>query len=376
MRSSWKLARIAGIDVYVHATFVMLLAWVAYMHWRAGGTAGAALAGVVFVVAVFGTIVLHELGHALTARRFGIRTRDITLWPIGGVARLERMPEKPGQELLVAVAGPAVNLAIALALGVAIFVMGSPLFPEGLLGGGLGALLTRLLWVNVTIAVFNLLPAFPMDGGRALRALLALRGDYVNATRIAAGIGQAFALLFGLLGLFANPLLIFIALFLWMGAAAESGAAQTKGALAGVPVHAAMQTHFRAMTAAESLADAARELLSGSQTEFPVLDDEGRVVGVVTRPALIEGLTALGPEGSLARVMVRRFAVADPYEPLDRVLSRMEEAACSLAPVVQGERLVGLVTRENIMELLLVRDAMRAQHTQMLPLEDADPRAA
>jgi Zn-dependent protease len=220
MSWSWRIGRIAGIDVYVHATFFLLLLWEAVRGYQAHGNPAEAVAGLVFILVLFGIVVLHELGHALAARGYGIRTRDIILLPIGGVARLERMPRDPWQELVVAIAGPAVNVVLAagiytgLALGRGLSTFGDSLR----VGGGF---LDRLFWVNVSLAVFNLLPAFPMDGGRVLRAALALRLDYVRATRIAATVGQGMALLFGLLGLLFDPFLVFIAVFIWLGAAVE-----------------------------------------------------------------------------------------------------------------------------------------------------------
>src|SRR5687768_9887311 len=181
MKWSWKIARVAGIDLRVHATFVLLVAWLAVIEYRSNGTAGAALEGVLFTLAIFGSVVLHEFGHALTARRYGVATRDITLLPIGGVARLERMPHEPKQELLIALAGPAVTAALAIIFYLMLRLFGmSSAMTEGL-AGNQGTFLGRLFWVNVSLLVFNLLPAFPMDGGRVLRAALALRTDYVRA---------------------------------------------------------------------------------------------------------------------------------------------------------------------------------------------------
>jgi len=363
MKWSWRIGRLFGIDVFVHATFGILLIWVFMGHYAREGNVHGALVGVAFVLAVFGTVVLHELGHALTARRFGIKTKDITLLPIGGVARLERMPDKPGQELLVALAGPAVNVVIAAVLLLFITSTGGQVILEGqnLMGGEGGApFLTKLLWVNVTLAVFNLLPAFPMDGGRALRALLALRGDYVQATRTAAGIGQAMALLLGLAGLFTSPLLVFIALFVWIGAAGESGAVQTKAALAGLPIQAAMQTSFRMLSPRDSLAAASQALLAGSQVDFPVVDEGGALVGVLTRANLIQGLTTRGSDVAVETAMSRRFEIADPGEMLDGALTRLQGCECSSLPVVRDNRVLGIVTMENIGELMMLQGALRA----------------
>lgn len=360
MKWSWRIARLFGIDVFVHATFLILLAWVAMSHYQREGTLHGALVGVAFILAVFGTVVLHEFGHALTARRFGIKTRDITLLPIGGVARLERMPEKPAQELWVALAGPAVNVVLAIVLFTVLKVTGGSvqLGEQGLLSGG--PFLTRLFWVNVTLALFNLLPAFPMDGGRALRALLALRGDYVQATRTAATLGQGMAFLLGLLGLFTNPFLIFIALFVWIGASSEAGAVQTKASLEGVPVQAAMQTDFRVLTARDTLSIASQALLAGAQVDFPVVDAHGVPVGVLTRDNLIQGLTTSGPTAVIEGVMTRRFETAEPGEMLAGALTRLQGCECNALLVVRQARVIGLVTMENIGELMMMQKALRA----------------
>jgi Zn-dependent protease len=230
MRWSLKATRIAGIDVYIHFTFFLLLAWVAFIHWKQTGSIGAALVGVLFILSIFACVVFHELGHALAAKKYAIRTRDIILLPIGGVARLEKMPDKPVQELWVALAGPAVNVGIAAALAVYLYVSNS-LSPVDQSTMTTAPFLERILGVNIFLVLFNMIPAFPMDGGRVLRALLAMRLAYTRATRISANLGQGIALLFGIFGLFYNPLLLFIAFFVWIGAAQEARMTQMKSAI-------------------------------------------------------------------------------------------------------------------------------------------------
>jgi len=367
MKWRWKLGQVFGIDVFVHVTFVLLLAWVGISQYQRTGTPDGAIAGIVFIAAVFGVVVLHELGHALTARRFGIATIDITLLPIGGVARLQRMPEKPVQELLVALAGPAVNVLLAVLLLTWLAATGRPvLLGEPHLFDS-GPFLTRLLWVNVTLAVFNLIPAFPMDGGRVLRALLAMGGDYVQATRTAARLGQAIALGLGVVGLFFNPVLAFVALFVWIGAAAESSAVETKAALGGLPVEAAMVTQFESLRADDALSAAAAQLLAGAQVDFPVLDADGRLAGILTRGGLIEGLTAKGPGSRVADVMISRFETLDPKEMLEGAFARLQQCECHSAPVVSDGRVVGVLTMENIGELLLIQGALKASGGKPAP---------
>jgi Zn-dependent protease/CBS domain-containing protein len=369
--SGWafRLADIAGIGVYVHVTFLMLIAWVAITELAHGRGVRAMANGVALILAVFGIVVLHELGHALTARRFGIRTRDITLLPIGGVARLERMPEKPYQELLVALAGPAVNVVLAAVLFVGLRLHGSlagPWVTEHL-GGNI---LQKLLWINVSLAIFNLLPAFPMDGGRALRATLALRLDYVRATEIAARLGQGMALLFGFLGLtkFNNPMIVLIALFVWMGAKQEASMVGIKRALSGIPVGSAMITVFRTLAPDDPLGRAAELVVAGFQHDFPVVDS-GRLVGVLTRRDIVRGLSESGPASAVGRVMQSDFSTADPAEMLESVLPRLESRNATSIVVVRGGEVVGMVTTENIGELVVMENALRkARRGASLPV--------
>ncbi|MDB5310454.1 MAG: Peptidase [Gemmataceae bacterium] len=354
---SWRLGRIAGIDVYVHFTFLLLLAWVALAHYLPSGDLAEAVAGLVFVLAIFGIVVLHELGHALAARRYGIRTRDITLLPIGGVARLERMPEDPRQELVVALAGPAVNVVLAAGLFAGL-ALGGGLAPPGEAARVGGGFLAQLFWVNVSLAVFNLLPAFPMDGGRVLRALLAMRLDYVRATQVAARVGQGMALLFGFLGLFGNPFLLFIALFVWIGAAQEASQVQLRSVLDGIPVGRVMITDFRTLRPDDPLARALEYLQAGFQRDFPVVEN-GRLVGVLTRDDLTAALGRSVPDARVGDVMQRDFVTVDPRDMLQTALAGLQDCDCHTLPVVESGRLVGLVTADNLTEVLMIQQARR-----------------
>ncbi len=359
MKWSLKIGEFAGIGVYMHTTFLLLLGWVALTGWLQERTLVGVLGSVAFILALFFVVVLHEYGHALTARRFGIKTRDITLLPIGGVARLERMPDDPKQELWVALAGPAVNVVIAAALFVWLQVTGG-LGQATLIGG---SFIERLMLVNVVLVVFNMIPAFPMDGGRVVRALLAMRLEYTRATQIAASLGQGIAFLLGFIGLFTNPLLVFTALFVWMGAAQEASMVQMKSSLGGIPVSRAMLTDFNAVSSRDTLARAVELILAGSQQDFPVVDD-GRVSGVLTRGDLLIALQRHGPSAPVAEVMRRDVQIADAFEMLETVSARLQECNCHTLPVVRNGQLVGLVTMENIGEFLMIQTALAGRPQQ------------
>jgi Zn-dependent protease/predicted transcriptional regulator len=375
MRWSWRIGRLAGIDVYVHATFPLLLGWIALSAYQRQQSTAAVVGAVAFILAIFGIVVLHELGHALTARRYGIATRDITLLPIGGVARLERMPRDPRQELLVALAGPAVNVALAAVLyGLLILTRGPAATLASALtlddSGAGSSVLARLVAVNVWLALFNLIPAFPMDGGRVLRALLAMRTrNYARATETAARVGRFFALLFGLIGLFVtgNPFLVFIALFVWLGAAAEASAVQTSAMLDGVPLSQVMITDVRTLAPTDRLRRAMELTLAGFQQDFPVVEDGG-VVGVLTRQQLVRGLAERGPDALVEMAMGREFEIAAPDEPVEEALSRLKSCACHAMPVVRGRELLGVLTTENVGEFIMLRSALRGAKTAGMPV--------
>ncbi len=357
MKWSWKIGQFRGIGVYMHATFLILIAFVAFSHWSAGQGLGKTLEGVGFVLALFGCVVLHEFGHALMAARYGIKTRDITLLPIGGVARLERMPEEPLQELWVALAGPAVNVVIA-AIIFAWLQFTRAFAPLEQLSVTGGPFLERLLVVNLILVVFNMLPAFPMDGGRVLRALLATRIEYARATQIAASVGQAMALLFALLGFFMNPFLLFIALFVWIGATQEASAVTMKAALGGIPVRRAMMTDFRWLQSTDSLQQGIDLILATPQQDFPVIEDS-QVLGILPSRDLMVALQKHGPQALVRDVMRRDFLTLEANEMLDTALARMRAAECCLtAPVMHDGQLVGLLTADNVSEFLQISAAL------------------
>ena len=359
MRWSWKLGEVRGIGIYVHFTFLLLLGWIVLANYLHHGDVAEALGETLFVVLVFAIIVLHELGHALAADRYGIATRDITLLPIGGVARLDRMPDDPRQELVVALAGPAVNVVIAAGILLGLFASSElTRLPWASLTAG--TILQRLLVINVWLVLFNLIPAFPMDGGRVLRALLAMRMDYVRATQTAASVGQGIALLFGFIGLFLNPLLLFIALFVWIGAAQEAHLVQARGALAGIPVRDVMVREFQTLSPEDALGMAAQHVLAGFQQDFPVVQN-GRLVGLLTRADLLGALMKHGESAQVGQVMRTRFEVAHPSEMLDTVMMRLGATDAHALPVVKGDEVVGMVMTETLAEYLMFQSALRRE---------------
>jgi stage IV sporulation protein FB len=361
MSWSFRLARIFGTEVKVHYTFLLLLIFL-YFGTRSASGAEAALAMTVLFIALFGCVLLHEFGHILMARRFGIATPDVILLPIGGVARLQRMPEEPKQELLIAIAGPLVTLVIAAVLWLWLRITGGAVVWPGqeMEATGLASL---LLYANVMLLLFNLVPAFPLDGGRVLRALLSTRMSHVKATRIAATAGQVLAMVLGVAGLvLPNPFWLLIALFVFFGAGQEAAMVEARAAGKGVILDQMMVTRYETIPVYASLRQAVDLLLEGEQREFPVVDNAGAVQGLLSRDHLIKGLTERGPDSPVSAAM----AVNVPMLPLglsfEEALTRLKASGLPALPVVDGGgRLVGLLTLDNVTDLILVRKAV--EHT-------------
>jgi Zn-dependent protease/CBS domain-containing protein len=365
---SIRLFDVGGTAVRIHLTFFLLLAWIAAVHWTRGGAA-AAVDGVLFIVLLFVCVVLHEFGHVFAARRYGIGTSDVTLLPIGGVASLERMPEKPGQEIFVALAGPAVNLVIALLL---VVVLGArfDLSEMTQLQEAITTLTGRVAAANVALVIFNLIPAFPMDGGRVLRALLAIPLGYTRATRVAAVIGQCLAFVFALLGLMGNPLLILIAVFIFLAASGEAGYVQAREYTRGYLASHAMITAFQPLSPTATVDDAAALLLRTTQQEFPVVDGAGVLQGVLTREALIAALRTSGGATPVVEAMDREVPTIRENACLDNVYQSMQRTGRRLNGVVDARgRLVGYITAENLSELIMV------QSSRAVPQAAAPPAA-
>jgi Zn-dependent protease/CBS domain-containing protein len=369
MRWSFRIARIAGIDVKLHLTFLLVPLFFGYRAYAiTDGSVTAVFEALLLLLLLFGSVLLHEFGHALAARHYGIQTADITLLPIGGVARLERMPEEPLQELFVAVAGPLVNVVIILGLGTilgweAVWEAAGSRFEEA----PESFAVLFLMVVNVNLLLFNLIPAFPLDGGRVLRALLTLWLGHARATRTAASIGQIFAVIFGLAGLGAlppyftafNPMLLLIAFFIYSAGTQEATAVQMRHFTRTVRLREAMMTDFRTLPLDATLADAVELLVRTAQHDFPVVDAEGQVQGVLTRQDLIAGLGQGGPAIPVQEVMRREVPTVHAFASFEEAFELMQSSGSPALPVVDGRgRLVGLITPDNVGEMLMVHSVL------------------
>ena len=363
---SWSLniGSIAGTQVRVHITFLLFLGWIFFMSYASGG-AEAAWSGLLYMVLLFACVLAHEFGHIFTARGFGVATPDVTLLPIGGLARLERIPEEPHQEFLIAIAGPLVNVVIAFAL---VLLAGARLNMGDLTAveSAQVPLVDRLAVVNLFLAVFNMIPAFPMDGGRVLRALLASRLGFVRATEIAAFIGQGFAFALGIVGFFGIPglfgpnlVLIFIAIFVYLAASGEAHSVAMRAMSQGVPVGTAMMTQYATLTPEADVEDAVQTLLRTSQSEFPVVDHNGAPVGLLGRSDIIRALKERGPDAKVADTMTSPIPTVGHRRCLDEALRILQEKSAPAVAVIDAAgRLVGLVTSETIGEMMLLQQAL------------------
>lgn len=339
-----------GVPIRFHFTFILL---VVFLIVAGLGDRQSGFAYVAYILALFGSVILHELGHAVVARRFGIRTVDITMFPIGGVARLEKNPP-PKAELWIALAGPLVNVVIAAALFGWLYYRNALVGINELLNPSDANLLERIAAGNLILAAFNLLPAYPMDGGRVLRAILARSRSEEDATRIAARAGRMLAIAMGLYGLISMQfMLVFIAFFVYLGASQEGTAVAGRRLTEGVPVRAAMITDFRTLPHGSTVRDAANLLLATSQQDFPVVHGD-QVIGLLPRNNLLRAFASEGPDAYVAGFMKRDFAAVDPDTDLAEALASVASAG-SCALVMHEGRLVGLLTAENLSEFLLLR---------------------
>ena len=375
MGNSLKIARIWGVDIQIHWSFILILFYGAFLFGRnASNLAAGAIYGVVVILLLFVCVVLHEFGHAIMAKFFGVNVPHITLLPIGGVAQLERMPRKPMQEFLIAIAGPAVNFALAAVLLPAALLVVSMSMRTGTMWAlisalmrtaqsmSVGGLLLTLAGTNLLLGIFNLLPAFPMDGGRILRALLALRLQYVPATRIAVLIGRGMAILFAIWGISGGGIfLLLVAFFVYVGGRGELEAVQSRYVLKDFSARQAVNKDAHVLYTSEPISRAVDYIMTTYQGDFPVHDLGNNLVGVLTRPRLVATLRGQGQDGRIVDVMIprARVPVTNGDTTLADVWEQMLESGSRVIIVQDQEQFLGLITLDDISELIQVMGAAK-----------------
>lgn len=352
MKWSIPMGRVWGIPIRMHLTFILLLAWIAWLGWSVDGLRSS-LWALALILCLFACVVLHELGHSIVAMRFGAHVRSVTLLPIGGVASMRSIPEKPYQELLVSLAGPSVNLVIALVLMVVrggYHILGEQsVFPVSF-----GELVDALVNANLILAVFNLIPAFPMDGGRVLRSILALFLPFPRATAVAAVLGQILAVGFVLVGLTTNPFLVLIGIFIFFGAESEDRTVRVRNMLRDVLVEDVMVTDFVNIGPGDTVARCLENVYHRKQEDF-VVEFEDRLVGVVARKDWLDALHSDGPQAKIENIMRRHFITVIPKTPLSRLYQDLWHLKQGVFPVMENRKLVGLLTTEDVSRFLMVQ---------------------
>jgi Zn-dependent protease/predicted transcriptional regulator len=357
MNKSLKLFSVRGIDVRLHITFPLILVWAAVEFGLLNGSLVGALFGVVAIMLLFVLVTLHELGHSFTSQFYGYPVKQIVLTPLGGLAQLTEIPEKPIQEFFVAIAGPAVNVVVAAIMGLfALLANVSISNPLRAISGGAGlsleALFTYIFVYNIMLAVFNLLPAFPLDGGRIFRSLLAMKLEYVRATNIAAAVGRALAIMLGLFAIFnGNIFLILIAIFIFTAGDQEAQMVRARSMMRGIRVDQVTSRNAYTLTPESTVQQALNlMLLGGGQADFPVLDED-RLVGFVSREALLQAKSTAAPHSYISAIM-DSVEPASAGDDLYDVQRRMSENKLNALPVVSAGRYLGLITRQQILSAL------------------------
>ncbi|MBT8235129.1 MAG: site-2 protease family protein [Bacteroidia bacterium] len=361
MKGALKIGRVAGIKIEVHWTFTLILLWVVFLDIQRGGNLASSLMNITLILFLFVCVVLHELGHALTAKRMNIKTKQITLLPIGGVASLEKMPEKPSEELLVALAGPAVNVVLAMLLYLVVpiqtYISLDAANLENLLSApSLQTLLFYLFIANVMLVLFNMIPAFPMDGGRVLRAILSYRMDRVKATDIAASIGQVFAVIFFVLGLLYNPFLVLIALFIFIGAYGENQMVKQTSMIEGYLIESAMLTKITILKPEDTIDQVIVLILAGTEKDFIVVDQE-KIVGILYQKDII-GHVKFGSM-KIKEIMKQKFRTIDKKEELKKFFEMVNKEGQRFIPVTGDDGVLeGAIDMHNVSEFLLIRSQL------------------
>lgn len=360
MKWSLSLGRISGIKVFIHWTFLILIGWIIMQNALQGQTVNQIIWAVTFILAIFVCVFLHELGHALAARRYGIHTQDITILPIGGLARLEKLPEDPRQELVVAFAGPAVNLVIAGILFLIVNILPASREDFDLSTINSGTFLYTLFSANLILALFNLIPAFPMDGGRVLRALLSFKFSRVKATRVAASIGQVLAIFFVVVGLFYNPILLLIGFFIFLGAQAEASFIERRSLMYGYHVYDVLMKDYKTLHTDDELSHAVDLLLNGQSKVFLVLDGE-KIAGTLSKNEIIKALSEYGKQVKVGEVMNHQVYELDFNMPLEEAYSQFQQERQAIMPVIRQGILEGIVDIDNIHEFIMIKNAVGSE---------------
>ena len=356
MKYSLSLGTIFGIKVQIHWSFLILLGWIVMKNMRSGSGTEQTLWSVLFILTIFLCVTMHEFGHALAARKFGIKTKDITLLPIGGLARLERIPEKPKEELIVALAGPLVNVVIVAVIYPFVHFTMDIANVKQLESITSDNFIFNLMVINLWLAIFNLIPAFPMDGGRVLRALLAMKMQRHKATEIAVRIGQLAAVGFVILGIFSNPFLIFIGLFIIMGAQAELEMTKSGFMLKGIILKDVVMKNYESIDENETIETAVNKLLNGQSKNFLVTKNQ-QPIGTLSRDEIIEALQTGGNKLPIHNAMNKDLIAFDANQPIDTIYQAMVISKNQFATVYENKILIGTVDLENILEYLMVKNA-------------------
>jgi Zn-dependent protease/CBS domain-containing protein len=364
MKGVLKLGNVSGIRLEVHWTFIFLLLWIVFIEVKRGSSVNTLLTSILFIIILFACVVLHELGHALTARNFNIKTEKIMLLPIGGVANLEKMPENPMEEFKVAIAGPLVNLAIALVLVIlfpvtSYFDLTAEELIEFMNAGNFDSFVFNLFLANLVLIVFNLIPAFPMDGGRVLRALLSTQMERSKATSIAAGLGQLLAFFFFILGILFNPFLVFIALFIFLGAFGENRMEQQLHLVKNYTVQDAMLTDCTRVYEHQTIKEMISLILAGTEKHFMVVDGQQQLLGLIHFKDILQN--ANNPELEVKHIYQKKFEVIHPKDPLKDALKLITASKDSFIPVTDNGTIVGAIDASNLSEFILISSKIRAE---------------
>lgn len=363
MKGSLKLGKIVGIGLYVHWTFSLLLVYIIFVNYKNGQNITQIVWSILFILSVFVTVFLHELGHALAAKKYHINTKDITLLPIGGLAQLERIPEKPIEELVVAFAGPLVNIALAFITGLFIVIPddANQLMEELSKGINANNFFLNFFLVNFWLALFNLIPAFPMDGGRVLRALLSFKLERNVATKIAARIGQFIAVGFILFGFLYNPFLVFIGIFVIIGAQVESDSIESQHILKGYKVRDLLMRQYPKIDAQEKLKTAI-DLLLDSQNKNFLVTENAIPVGTLNRDQIIKALAKKGEDEPISTVMDPNLIFLQADLLIENIFDDMYKNKTTLMLIMENNELIGTLDTENLLEFILIKEVQLKKH--------------